>query len=260
MHSCHYNIGSSRLVTAGTIQRDVPIPYYYQLIQLLQSEIDAGSWAVDTPIPSEHDLCAMYGVSRTVVRQALGELAAKGLLHRVKGKATFVARRKVQEKFIQRAEGFYDEMTSRGYRVRSLVREQRVVDPPIHVRESLCLPEDGRTIKVERLRYVNDEPVQLVTTYLPYNLCPDLETADLSKGSLYALLRELYGLTMSSGTRTLEAVIAQTPIATLLEVPKGAPLFRMESTSYLSDGRPFEYYEGWHRGDRDKFVIEMVPR
>jgi GntR family transcriptional regulator len=246
------------MTLAGMIRRDLPIPFYYQLIQLLAKEIEGGSWSAGSLIPSEHDLCAAYGVSRTVVRQALAELANMGLLYRVKGKGTFVAQRKLQEKFIQRAEGFYDEMTSRGFDVRSSVREQRVVDPPVHVRESLLLPEGGRTIKLDRLRFVNDEPIQFVTTYLPLELCPDVVTADLSTGSLYALLRDRYGLSVASGLRTLEAVAAQRPIAVLLEVPKGAPLFRVESTSYLADGRPFEYYEGWHRGDRSKFEIQTV--
>jgi GntR family transcriptional regulator len=248
------------LAVAARIQRDVPIPYYYQLIQLLESEIEAGVWAVNTLIPSEHELCAMYGVSRTVVRQALGELAAKGLLTRVKGRGTFVAPRKLQEKFIQSAEGFYDEMTSRGFTVRSSVREQRVVDPPLHVRQALLLPNNARTIKIDRLRYVNDAPLQFVTTYLPYDLCPDLVQADLSTGSLFARLRDRYGLAVASGRRTLEAVAAQRPLTTMLEVPKGAPLFRVESISYLADGRPFEYYEGWHRGDRTRFEIELLSR
>ncbi len=241
-----------------SIRRDVPIPYYYQLIQVLQGEIQAGSWPVNAAIPSEHELCRMFSVSRTVVRQALGELVTKGLLYRVKGKGTFVAPAKLNEAFIQRSDGFYREMTSRGFSVRSSVLEQRVVEPPPNVQDYLRLAGTSPTIKIERLRFVDEEPMQIATTYIPYDLCPDLVAADLTTGSLYELLRTRYGLAVASGRRVLEAVPAQRPISTLLGVSKGAPLFKMESISYLRDGEPLEYYVAWHRGDRSKFEIEMI--
>jgi GntR family transcriptional regulator len=53
-------------------------------------------------------------------------------------------------------------------------------------------------------------------------------------------------------------VAAQRPISALLGVHKGAPLFRMESISYLQNVRPLKYYVAWHRGDRSKFEMEMV--
>jgi GntR family transcriptional regulator len=105
---------------------------------------------------------------------------------------------------------------------------------------------------------VDEDPIQLVTTYLPAELCPDVAEADLTRGSLYDLLNDRYGLVVASGTRLLEAVAAQRPVSTLLGVKKGAPLFRMESVSYLQDGRPLEYYIAWHRGDRTKLEIQTV--
>jgi GntR family transcriptional regulator len=223
-----------------------------------EDEIRRGSWPTSSAIPSEHELCATYAVSRTVVRQALGELVTKGLLYRVKGKGTFVAPRKLGEKFIQRSDGFYREMTSKGLSVRSVVRDQRVVVLPVELRDRLALLDGQEAVRIERLRFVDDAPMQLVTTYIPRHLCPGLESADLTAGSLYDLLRQRYGLVVASGSRTLEAVSAQRPISSLLQVPKGAALFRMESISYLSDGRPLEYYEAWHRGDRTKFEIEVA--
>ena len=245
-------------ITDSRIRRDVPIPYYYQLMQLLQEEIEGGTWSTRDPIPSEHELCDLYGVSRTVVRQALGALVANGLLYRVKGKGTFVAPHKLEEKFIQRSDGFFREMTSRGLSVTSAVLVQEVTLPPPHVRHQLQLRDGEQTVRIDRLRSVEGQVLLFVQTYIPYELCPDLLTADLATGSLYALLRERHGLSVASGKRTVEAVLAHPPISTLLEVRKGAPLLKIESVSYLADGRPLEYYEAWHRADRSKFEIEMV--
>ena len=60
-------------------------------------------WRGRLPIPPEADLCATYGVSRTVVRQALAILEQDYANIRVRGSGTiFVATPKVE----QRAGGF----------------------------------------------------------------------------------------------------------------------------------------------------------
>ena len=124
--------------------------------------------------------------------------------------------------------------------------------------DALALTESSRTIKIGRLRLLDDEIMLFVETYLPHELCSGLGDLDLSSVSLYDLLRERYGLTVATGRRTIEAVAAQAPLTRLLKVEKGAPLLKIESTSYLADGRPLEYYEAWHRGNRSKFEIEVV--
>ena len=78
---------------AGEINRDVPIPYYYQLEGLLRQEIHRGHWHLGEQVPSEKQLCDHFAVSRTTVRQAVSALVGEGLLYHVKGKGTFVGKR-----------------------------------------------------------------------------------------------------------------------------------------------------------------------
>src|SRR5438067_2096267 len=80
---------------ADPINRDVPIPYYYQLENHLREQISTGRWPADRPIYSERQLCEMYDVSRTTVRQAIGRLVNEGLLYHIKGKGTFIRRQKL---------------------------------------------------------------------------------------------------------------------------------------------------------------------
>jgi GntR family transcriptional regulator len=75
------------------IDRAVPIPYYYQLEVLLRDQIARGRWKAAQRVPSEKQLCERYGVSRTTVRQAVGNLVQQGLLYHLKGKGTFVGPR-----------------------------------------------------------------------------------------------------------------------------------------------------------------------
>ena len=64
--------------------------------------------------PGEPELCLMFDVSRTVIRQALGEMEHEGLIVRTKGKGTFVAQPKIMENLAQKLTGFYQDMADRG--------------------------------------------------------------------------------------------------------------------------------------------------
>jgi GntR family transcriptional regulator len=98
----------------------------------------------------------------------------------------------------------------------------------------------------------------LVTTHLPYDICPQLVGEDLSTQSLYAVLEGKYGLQLSHGRRTIQAVAANRHESELLGIEQGAPLILLDSVSYLDDGRPIEYFHAVHRGDRSKFEVELV--
>jgi DNA-binding GntR family transcriptional regulator len=67
------------------------IPLYYKLKLHIESQIHSGTWQPGDQVPSEAVLGAKFHVSRTPVRQALGELVNEGMLTRVQGKGTFVA-------------------------------------------------------------------------------------------------------------------------------------------------------------------------
>ncbi len=72
------------------IDRATPIPFYYQLQEILKEEIERGTWRSGDLLPSEAQLERRFGVSRTVVRQALDVLQADGQISRVKGKRSMV--------------------------------------------------------------------------------------------------------------------------------------------------------------------------
>ena len=80
------------------IDKNSPIPVYYQLKNDFMKKIANGVWKVGNCISSERELCEIYGVSRMTIRQAIGELVQDGILVRKKGKGTFVCEQKVNQK------------------------------------------------------------------------------------------------------------------------------------------------------------------
>jgi GntR family transcriptional regulator len=236
------------------------MPYYAQLRELLEADIRGGRLEVGAQLPSEAELCGDYDVSRTVVRQALMELANEGLIIRVKGKGSFVARPKVDEHLAQNLVGLADEVSARGQHLENqiLVFEQQL--PPEHIAENLGLGSQETVVRLDRLRFINGEPWVVTATYLPHSLCAALLDHDMRHRSLYATMEEELGLVVDHGRRTIEAALAGQERGALLGIEPAAPVLLLRSIGYLADGRPIEYFVAWHRGDRSRFDVDLERR
>ena len=240
------------------VDRASYVPFYIQVMDALKEAIEDGGLKPGDQLPGEPELCRLFDVSRTVIRQALKELEFEGLILREKGKGTFVAEPKIDESLFQELTGFYQDMTARGHRLVSEVLKQQIVPAGKRVAAYLQIDPTTSVIQIDRLRFVDDEPIVLVTTYLPILLCPTLIDVDLRARSLYSFLEDEYQIVIVRGHRTLEAVPANEYEAELLQVSKGAPLIMLDSVSYLADGTPIEYYHALHRGDRSRFEVELI--
>jgi GntR family transcriptional regulator len=237
------------------IDRRSPLPLYAQLRKGLEARLAGGEWRAGDRIPSEPELCKEYGVSRPVVRQALQELASEGVFVRRKGLGTFVAEPKVVSRsLVHSLVGFYQDMERMGLTTETRVLGQALEPAGEKVGARLKIDVLTPVVKISRLRSVGGHPVVLVSSYLPYALCPGLIQADLRHQSLYAYLEQEYSLRIGGGQREIEAVLATDEEARLLEVERGAPLLRLESVSFLEDGRPMEYFNGVFLS---RFVVEL---
>ena len=240
------------------VDRASPIPLHVQVTQALKGQILSGAWKPGDRVPGDIELCTELGVSRTTVRQGLAELARQGWVVREQGRGTFVAPPKLIERAFERLSGFFEDMVALGYPPVSQVLQQQARAADEQVAARLDLKPGAPIVEIERLRFVEDEPVVLTTTYLPHELAPGLESADLTRRSLYEYLETECGLSLARGRRTIEAVAADARQARLLNIHRGAPLVFLQSVSYLGDGRPIEFYLAFHRGDRSRFEVELM--
>jgi GntR family transcriptional regulator len=241
-----------------SINFDSHIPYYIQLMDILRDKVQQSEWLPGNQIPGEQDLCEHYQVSRTVVRQALRELEYEGVISRQKGKGTFISLPKISEGLVQKLTGFYQDMVERGLRPGTKVLHQNVIPSNDKIAHFLNIKAGEKVIDIQRLRYINEEPIQLVTTYIPFEICPALASVDLTNRSLYEFLEKESGIFIVKGHRYIEAVLANEHEAALLGIERGSPLLMLDSVSFSENGQPIEYYHALHRGDRSRFEVELV--
>jgi GntR family transcriptional regulator len=240
------------------IDRRSPIPFYFQLTELLTREIETGRWAAGERLPSEPAICEQFGVSRTTVRQALAALESEGLVRREKGRGTFVADPRSGGWLLQSAHGFYEEAERAGHTVRSQVVRRAVEPLPGWASDALRLRGGSDGVSIERLRWMDDRLVMYVISHFPPQLARTLLGADLETTSLYRVLEEREGVTVAGGRRVVEAARAERSLAKLLGVKAGSPLLCVEAVSWDERLQPFECYRAWHRADRSKIEVHVV--
>jgi GntR family transcriptional regulator len=233
----------------SSINRGADSPLWLQLKSILQDQIQSGELLPDSRLYSEHELCRIYGVSRTVVREALSELVHDRFIYRIQGKGTYVSGRKEEQDFAGSNIGFSGEMIGKGRKVMSKILKQTLAQPNDREQRMLRLPGSQQVVQIRRLLYIEDQARLLVDMTFPADLVNGFENVNLGNRSIYDVLKRRYGLVPSTSERWIEAILPTEKQAALLNIPQETPLVGIESCAYLPDGRAFEYYYGLHRSD-----------
>lgn len=229
---------------------DGPRPKHVQLRDLLL-DLATNELSPDEVIPSERELMATYGVSRATTRKAVDSLVVDGLLQRIHGKGTFVARARLESQL--HLASFSQDMRSRGLTPSTRLLEVAAEQPPSEIGESLGLTGLAEAWQIDRVRLADDQPIALERGWYPANLFPDLDTDDLSD-SLYEVIRG-YGHEIDRGEQTLWGEVADATNAGLLSCPLYTPLLVFRRISYAA-GVPVEHVVSRYRGDR--YQLQMT--
>jgi len=240
------------------LDKDVPIPLYYQLKQQILSIIENGSLREGDMLPPESEFCSVLSISRPTVRQSLNELVADGYLTRSKGRGTFISKPKIEARFLSNLETFNNEMHAKNMRPSTKVIALNKITDVHEATEKLQIPSNTPLIYLSRLRLADESPIVYVETYLPYENFSNLLNIDLNEMSLYDSLEELYGIRVNRVRREIEAVNALRNEAELLKIAVNSAISLVKTVGYSQsfDG-PVEYSIARYRGDMNKFSVEI---
>jgi len=228
-------------------------PKYWALKQHLLDMLETAP--PGTPIPTERLLAEQYTVSRTTVRQALADLTAEGRLHRVQGKGTFVAEPKLAQRL--QLSSYTEDMRAQGREPSSRLLELVETTAGDDIAKLLGIRSGAKMLRLNRLRLADGEPMALETTHLPYSRFPGLGEVLPDGGSLYAVLREHYGVQPERAEETIETELCGPHEAELLGADVGVPMLLLSRHSFDTEGHPLEYVRSIYRGDRYKFVTTL---
>ena len=234
-------------------------PLYQVVKENLLSIIKERDLKPGDPLPTEAELEEMFQVSRTTIRTAITELQHEGYIIKQQGRGTFVANNSYAE-CTALLQGFHEDATQRGGEVTSMVIAAEYIIPEDNVQEFL---EIGReeVLRLQRVRYVNGEPTQLSSSFLPRRSFEKLpwKDIDFSTASLYAEMEKV-GIDLDNGEEIWEVRVAGPYESALLKIPVGAPLFQNCRVVRNKKGEPVEYAKAYTRGDRYRTFVQLRCR
>lgn len=240
-----------------TIDKNVPVPMYYQLKKLIQDMIKDGRLKSGDMLPTELELSDMFGISRTTTRQAIMELVMEGTLYRVKSKGTYVSETRVVQDFANVIRASHNLLEKQNVTTKTKVLKLQLEKANALVSKMLQINEGEEVVHLRRLRFVNGNPNVLADAYLPY-CCKDMLDMDMNTIGLYQFLDMKEETTPEKAVRALEAISANTEEANLLGIKKGDPIQLTTSVTYTKKGKPIEYSIAKFRGDSNVFKCEVV--
>lgn len=231
------------------------VPLYAEVKEGIRDMIERRGLKPGDRLPAEHELIRRFRVSRLTVVRAVRDLQVEGLVARHQGRGTFVARSGVQVD-LQRLKSFTEDMRVRGLRPGGRILEWSTIPVPTDVAQAFRAKRATPVLRIVRLRYANGEPIGIHESFLAPDLTIPRDALERA-GSLYIVLATTHRLRLEEADETIAAVTATTGEARLLEVPRGAPLLRVERISYSQTRQPVEVARMLYRGDRYQYFTRL---
>lgn len=246
------------MLNGHTLNKDTPVPLYYQLKTLILDQIKDGTYKSGDMIPTENDLSAMFDISRTTVRQAVTELVREGYLYRVKSKGTFVSKPKIAQNVLNRYYSYDGAVKDSGQEVKLEVLKIEVVPMPQELLDLGAGQPGDRAFYLYRRRITDGMPLMRVESYLPCSKFPDLMEADLEHSTLKTLMDRKPETRVNRLKRTIEAIPASKEDIAMLEVEEGSAIQKMTTVRYNAGGEFLDIGTAYYRGDMSRIEVEIV--
>ncbi|MFN8207729.1 MAG: GntR family transcriptional regulator [Bacteroidales bacterium] len=214
------------------------LPQYRKLYELLRKHIEEGIYKEGDLLPSENELCQLYGMTRPTARQALAALASEGYIRKQQGKGSIV-RSIPREIGILSVAGTTSAVGSQNLKTHLVVPP--VIQPwdTVFMFELTPLERESGCIYLERLRLLDEVPVFYDINYIPNINMPRFTSRQFENKSLFEMLRQHYQVEIIGGEQRLKAIPAGKLIAAHLKIGQRAPVLHLERK--LETNRPGFY-------------------
>jgi len=124
------------------------------------------------------------------------------------------------------------------------------------VAQRLQLKPGAAAFEIQRLRFLNREPISVDHSFFPVELGERLEQEDLPARDIFTILENDYGLHLTHADVQIEAISADEGLARQLRISEASPLLRIERITY-ADERPIDFEYLYYRGDAFQYRLRI---
>lgn len=242
-----------------TLDRASPVPLYHQLAQAIETAILAGELSPGDRLENELAMTTRLGLARPTARQAIGELARKGLVVRKRGVGTQVLSARINRE--TKLSSLYDDLERSGRKPQTRLLSFAVGPADDEILTPLLesageLDDSAAYIRTRRLRIADGVPLAILTNNLPSTI--GLTEEDLRTTGLYAALRSR-GINLKVAHQTVGARLMTPEEAELLGEPLPAACLTALRVVYDDTGRLIEIGQHVYRASHYSLEVSLAP-
>jgi DNA-binding GntR family transcriptional regulator len=203
------------------------IPQYRKLYEVLRKHIMDGVYKEGDLLPSENELCQLYGMTRPTVRQSLSTLAGDGYIRKHQGKGSIV-HNLPREIGILSVSGTTSAVGDRNLKTRIIVKPVLMNWPSDFMFPLSDLEKESGCIYMERVRLLDDVPIFYDISYIANINLSRITARQFENRSLFQILRDHYRIEIKGGDQRLKAIPASLKISRFLKIKKEMPVLHLE--------------------------------
>jgi GntR family transcriptional regulator len=239
---------------SAIVDKSSRTPLYLQLMNILIDMIE-NKLEENDQILSEREICEIYNVSRTTVRQAMDELEKEGYIYKVHGKGTFVSPKRMNQDLIS-FYSFTEEMKKIGKTPTSEVTGFEIVEAGDKISKIFKIDSEELLYKVSRIRKADEVHMMYETTYLPFNRFKGITREQLEEKPMYDVLIKNFNTKITSAEEYFRPILTNKLESVYLDIKEGSPSLKIERFTY-ENTNVIEYTVSVARGDKFKYRVKL---
>ncbi|MBU8819097.1 GntR family transcriptional regulator [Mycolicibacterium goodii] len=231
---------------------------YLQVARTLRKEIVDGVYPVGSQLPTEHELCERFEVSRYTIREALRRLRDDNLVASRPRAGTMVVPRPTTNSYAQDVMSINDLLafaTGAQFTIES--NAMVTIDDDIAERTALAVGEQWLAVRGYRKADGDAPPVCRTEYYINRSFAAVGRLLQRHNGPIFPLIEDLFGVSIVEVHQQITAVLVGADLADLLNVSPGSAALRMQRTYTTSDGEIAQVTVNTHPSDRYRHSMTM---
>ncbi|HFU4464813.1 TPA: GntR family transcriptional regulator [Streptococcus suis] len=227
---------------------------YKKVYADIREKIEQNIWQANQEMPTENELMEIYSYSKDTIRKALSLLEMDGYIQKRQGRNSVILDHNlVRKPYLSEIKTVSELNRSAHHEVQTELQDLYIIQGQAEVMRELEVDEKTDLYRVSRVRRIDGERLEYEISYFDRRIVPYL-SREVAESSIYRYLEEDLGLQISHSRREISFRFATEEEKKLLDLASYDMVVSVTSTTYLADGRPFQYGTITYRPDKVTFV------
>lgn len=227
---------------------------YKQVYQDIKSKISNGALKANQELPSEGELMQTYGFSKDTIRKALSLLEMNGYIQKQQGRTSIVLARDIPKpQMLSEIKTSGELNRASEHQVKTTLTSLYIVQGEETLMQIFNVNDQIDFYRIGRIREIDGEAVEYEVSYFDRRIVSFINR-EIAEQSIYQYLENELGLKISHSQREIVFRYANEEEKSTMDLGEYNMVVNVTSTTYLADGRPFQYGSISYRPDKITFA------